>query len=90
MSIATIWSIVNTIFLSGIIIYIFLLHKYLNKNDIVDYVSQIFRVNRKNLEKDLEVFLQEVKKEYKTNQDEIIGTFTRTKRRSRKIKKSNN
>ena len=88
MSIAAIWSIINTILLFGIISYIFLLHKYINKNDIVNYVSQIFQINRKNLEKDLEIFLEEVKHKYKIHQNEIIELLKEQEKETEILKKT--
>ena len=88
MNIATLWSIINTILLLGIIGYIFLIHKYLNKYDIIDYVSQIFKVSRKNLRKDLHLFLEEVKKEYSNHQKEILKLLEEQQEEAEKLKKA--
>ena len=88
MNIATLWSIINTILLLGIIGYIFLIHKYLNKHDIIDYVSQIFKVSRENLRKDLHLFLEEVKKEYSNHQKEILKLLEEQQEEAEKLKKA--
>ena len=87
MSIAAIWSILNTILLLGIIGYLIVINKYLNKNDIVNYVSQIFKVSRANIEKDLEDFLEEVKKEYSNHQNEILKLLQEQQKEAEKLKK---
>jgi len=62
MSIADILSILNFLILLGIVGYLIVINKYLNKNDIVNYVSQIFKISKANIKQDLYLFLEEVKK----------------------------
>jgi len=87
MSIAAIWSIVNTILLLGIIGYLTVINKYLNKNNIVDYVSQIFKISGANLKQDLYLFLEEVKKEYSNHQNEILKLLQEQQKEVEKLKK---
>ena len=88
MSIAAIWSIVNTVLLLGIIGYLIVINKYLNKNDIVDYVSQIFKIREVNLKQDLYLFLEEVKKEYTNHQTEILKLLYEEQKEVEKLKKA--
>ena len=88
MSIAAICSIVNTILLLGIIGYLIVINKYLNKNDIVNYVSQIFKISEANLKQDLYLFLEEVKKEYTNHQHEILKLLQEEQKEVEKLKKA--
>jgi Mg2+ and Co2+ transporter CorA len=72
MSFNDILLIINTGLLFSIVGYIYVINKYLNKNDIVEYVSQIFKSSETNLKQDLYLFLEEVKKEYSNHQNEIL------------------
>ena len=87
MSISDIFIAIDTIILFGIVAYIYVINKSLNKNDIVDYVSQIFKVSRANVEKDLEDFLEEVKKEYSNHQNEILKLLQEQQKEAEKLKK---
>ena len=87
MSIAAIWSIVNTLLLLGIIGYLIVINKYLNKNDIVDYVAQIFKTNKSNLKRDLDLFLKEVKKEYTHHQEELLTLLQEQQKEVEQLKK---
>lgn len=77
----------NTVILLGIVTYLFIMHKYLNKNDIVEYVAQIFKISEANLKQDLNIFLQEVTKEYQNHQNEIIQLLKEQQEEVEKLKK---
>jgi len=88
MSISDIFIMIDTIILFGIVAYIYVINKSLNKNNIVDYVSKIFKVSRANIEKDLEDFLEEVKKEYSNQQNEILKLLQEQQKEAEKLKKA--
>ena len=46
MSITDIISVLNFLILLGIVGYLIVINKYLDKNDIVDYVSKIFKIRQ--------------------------------------------
>ena len=74
--------------LIGIVIYLYIMHKYLDKNDIVEYIAQIFKISEANLKQDLHIFLGEVKKEYSNHQEEIIELLKQQKEETEKLKKA--
>ena len=73
--------------LVGIVIYLYIMHKYLDKNDIVDYIAQIFKISEANLKQDLYLFLEEVKEEYYNHQKEIIQLLKQQQEETEKLKK---
>lgn len=87
MSIADIIVGLNFLILLGIVGYLIGINKYLNKNDIVDYISQIFKISKANLKQDLYLFLEEVKKEYSNHQNEILKLLQEQQEEVEKLKK---
>jgi Mg2+ and Co2+ transporter CorA len=87
MSFNDILLIINTGLLFSIVGYIYVINKYLNKNDIVEYVSQIFKSSEANLKQDLYSFLEEVKKEYSNHQNEILKLLQEQREEAEKLKK---
>jgi len=88
MSIADILSILNFLILLGIVGYLIVINKYLNKNDIVNYVSQIFKISKANIKQDLYLFLEEVKKEYTNHQNEILKLLQEEQKEVERLKKT--
>lgn len=88
MNLSNILLAINTIILFGIVAYIYAINKYLNKNDIIDYVSQIFKISRTNLQEELNSFLEEVKKEYSNHQNEILKLLQEQQEEAEKLKKA--
>ena len=85
MSITDIISVLNFLILLGIVGYLIVINKYLDKNDIVDYVSKIFKISEKNLKKDLHIFLEEVKNKYTINQNEILNILNQQQEEVEKL-----
>jgi len=85
MSMADILSALNFLILLGIIGYLMVINKYLNKNDIVNYVSQIFKISEANLKQDLNMFLNVVKEEYTKYQEEILQTLQKQQKEVEKL-----
>ena len=88
MSIADILSILNFLVLLGIVGYLIAINKYLDKNDIVNYVSQIFQISKSNIKQDLYLFLEEVKKEYTNHQNEILKLLQEEQKEVERLKKT--
>lgn len=88
MSITDIISVLNFLILLGIVGYLIVINKYLDKNDIVDYVSKIFKISEKNLKKDLHIFLEEVKNKYTINQNEILNILNQQQEEVEKLKQA--
>ena len=85
MSIANILSILNFLILLGIVSYLIVINKYLDKNDIVNYVSQIFKISEANLKQDLHIFLKEVKEEYTKHQEGILQALQKQQKEVEKL-----
>ena len=87
MTFTDIISGLNFLILLGITGYIWAMNKYLDKNDIVNYVAQIFKISKAEFKQELHIFLEEVKKEYKNNQDEILKLLQEQQKEVKMLKK---
>jgi septal ring factor EnvC (AmiA/AmiB activator) len=87
MTFTDIISGLNFLILLGIVGYLLAINKYLNKNDIVDYVAQIFKMSEANLKQDLYLFLEEIKEEYKNHQNEILKLLQAQQKEVERLKK---
>ena len=87
MSISDILIAINTTILIGIVSYLYIVNKYLDKNDIVNYVAKIFKISEDNLKQDLDLFLEEVKKEYTYHQEEILKLLQEQQEEVEQLKK---
>jgi len=85
MSVADILSVLNFLILLGIVGHLIVINKYLDKNDIVNYVSQIFKISEANLKQNLHMFLNEVKKEYTKHQEEILQILQKQQKEVEKL-----
>jgi septal ring factor EnvC (AmiA/AmiB activator) len=85
---ADILSILNFLILLGIVGYLWVINKHLNKNDILEYVAQIFKISEANLKQDLYLFLKEVKEEYENHQNEILKLLQEQQEEVEKLKKT--
>jgi hypothetical protein len=87
MNMADILSALNFLILLGIVGYLISINKYLNKNDIVNYVVQLFKSSKADLKQELFNFLTDVKEEYTSHQNEILKLLQEQREEAEKLKK---
>lgn len=81
---ATIWSIVNTILLTGIIIFLYF---FLNSHNIKNYIKQTFKESKDNLHQDLINSFNFIKEDYQSHQNKITKVLKEQQTEIEKLKK---